>query len=132
MPRIIRQDFSPADFNKILDEFLFQGAGIAVPAESITSFREYLVKWGVSLQKVFEAYFEREDNARYDNLTDRMKGFIQDISKYNVDLKGEERKAFLLFWNEIAEIIKADYLQLQVQYLANSCNYFIFEINKLS
>jgi len=132
MARIIRQDFNTNDFNKIVDGFLFGDAGISVPAGSVTSLREHLVQWGVPLQKVFQAYFEREDNVRYDNLTDKMEDFIKSLGKYSTDLKGEERKAFILFWNEVAEIIKADYLQLQVQYLANSCNYFIHEINKLS
>jgi len=132
MTRIIRQDFNTNDFNKIMDGFLFGDAGISVPAGAVASLREHLVKWGVPLQKVFQAYFEREDNKRYDNLTERMEGFIDTLIKYSADLKADERKGFVIFWKEVAEIIKTDSLQLQVQYLENSCNYFIHEINKLS
>lgn len=93
--------------------------------------QEHLVKAGPSFQKMFASYFAKEDNARYDDLTAKMVSFVKKLLKYNGDLQGEERKVFIMFWNEIAEIIKADYLQLNDQYLKNSCNYFVWEIGKL-
>ena len=128
MIKIIIQDFSPSDFNKIVDEFLFHDAKISILAESVTSLRGHLVKWGVPLQKAFQAYFERTDNVRYDNLTQEMENLAKDLSKYNDGLQGMERKTFVLFWNEIADIITSDYTQLQNQYLKNCCRYFIFEL----
>ena len=132
MAKIIREDFTPEDFNQIVNEFLFSDSRVALPMESLTSLKEHLVKAAPSFQKVFHAYFESNDNTRYDALTRRMESFIKKILKYNEDLKGEERKIFILFWNEIAEIIHRDYITYQDQYLKNSCNYFIYEINKLA
>ncbi len=132
MLKIIVQGFNSNDFNKIVDGFLFGDAGISVPADSVASLRQHLVKWGVPLQKAFQAYFERTDNVRYDNLTEEMENFTKKLSKYNEGLQGVERKAFIMFWNEIADIITSDYTQLQNQYLKNCCRYFIFEIKKLS
>ncbi len=131
MIKIILQDFTPKNFNKIVDEFLFHDLNISIPAESVTSLREHLVKWGEPVQKVFQAYFERTDNVRYDNLTEEMKNITKKLSKYNEGLQGIERKAFVLFWKEIADIITSDYNQLQNQYLKNCCRYFIFEMQKL-
>jgi hypothetical protein len=128
MVKIIKQDFSPKDFNKIVDEFLFHDAKISIPAESVTSLRGHLVKWGAPLQKTFQAYFERTDNVRYDNLTQEMEILIKKLIIYNDALQGMERKAFVLFWNEIADIITSDYTQLRSQYLKNCCRYFIFEL----
>ena len=85
-----------------------------------------------SFQKMFHSYFEKEDNTRYDALTRRMESFAKKLIQYNEDLKGEERKVFILFWNEVAEMVKRDCMELQVQYLTNSCNYFIWEIGKLT
>ena len=87
---------------------------------------------GRSFSKVFQAYFERTDNARYDNLTQGMDDFADKLHEYISHVTGEEKKAFILFWNEIADSITHDYTQLQDQYLKNSCNYFISEISKLS
>lgn len=132
MRKIIKQDFSPDDFNQIVNEFLFSDTRVSLPQESLVSVRDHLVKAGPSFQKIFQAYFERADNARYDNLTRRMETFAKKLLKYNADLQGEERKAFILFWNELAQVIKSDYLTYQDNYLKNSCEYFIWEINKLS
>jgi hypothetical protein len=132
MVKIIKQDFSSDDFNKIVDGFLFHDTKISIPPESVTSLREHLVKWGTPLQKTFQAYFERTDNVRYDNLTERMETLSKKISTYNDGLQGMERKAFILFWKEIADIITNDYTQLQNQYLKNCCRFFIFEIKKLA
>jgi hypothetical protein len=130
--KIIKQDFSPDDFNRIVNEFLFSDTRISLPQESLVSVRDHLVKAGPSFQKVFQAYFEKSDNTRYDNLTRRMETFAKKLLKYNADLQGEERKTFILFWNELAQIIKSDYLAYQDNYLKNSCEYFIWEIGKLS
>jgi|SRR6185437_4933346 len=132
MVKIIKQEFSQGDFNKIVDGFLFHDTKISIPAESVTAMREHLIKWGAPLQKTLQAYFERADNVRYDNLTQRMENLAEKISKYNEGLQGMERKAFVLFWKEIADIITDDYTQLQNQYLKNCCRYFIFEVKKLS
>jgi hypothetical protein len=131
MAKIIRRDFSPEYFNEMANEFLFSDTRVSLPEESLTSLKERLVKAGPSFQKVFQSYFEKKDNTRYDDLTRKMESFIKKIIKYNEDLKGEVREVFILFWNEVAETIKMDYLQLQDQYLTNSCNYFIYEISKL-
>ena len=132
MVKIIVQGFNSNDFNKIVDWFLFGDAGISIPATSVAPLRQHLVKWGAPLQKVFQTYFERTDNVRYDNLTQEMENLTKKLSKYNDGLQGIERKAFILFWNEIADSITSDYTQLQNQYLKNCCRYFIFEIKKLS
>lgn len=132
MAKIIKQDFSPDDFNQIVNEFLFSDTRVSLPQESLSVLKEHLIKAGPSFQKIFQAYFEREDNARYDNLTRRMETFAKKLLKYNTDLQGEERKVFILFWNELAQIIKSDYLTYQDNYLKNSCEYFIWEIGKLS
>lgn len=132
MRKIIKQDFSPDDFNQIVNEFLFSDTRVSLPQESLVSVRDHLVKAGPSFQKIFQAYFERADNARYDNLTRRMESFAKKLLKYNTDLQGEERKTFILFWNELAQTIKSDYLTYQDNYLKNSCEYFIWEIGKLN
>jgi hypothetical protein len=132
MAKIILQDFSPKDFDKLVDEFLFSDGRVTIPAEALPPMREHLVKWGTPFQEMIQAYFERTDNVRYDNLTKRMENFAAKLQNHSVYLRGEEKKSFLLFWNEIADILRMDYMQLQDQYLENSCNYFIHEINKLS
>ena len=131
MAKIIRQDFTAEDFNIIVQEFLFADTKVDLSKESLLSLQEHLIKAGPSFQKMFASYFAKQDNARYDDLTAKMVSFSKKLIKYNTDLKGEERKVFILFWNEVAEIIKADYLQLNDQYLKNSCNYFVWEISKL-
>lgn len=132
MAKIIRNDFTAEDFNKLVQEFLYSDSRVSLPKESLLALQEHLVKAGPSFQKMFAAYFAKQDNTRYDDLTTKMVSFVKKLLKYNADLQGEERKVFLLFWNEIAEIIKADYMQLNDQYLKNSCNYFVWEINKLT
>jgi len=133
MAKIIREDFSVEDFNRIVEEFLFTDTRISLPIEQLNSLKERLFKAGASFQKTFHSYFEFSDNTRYEYLTRREEAFIQKLHKYNEDLKsGEEREVFNLFWKVIAEMIKADCVELKVQYLTNSCNYFIWEINKLS
>lgn len=131
MAKIIRQDFSPEDFNKMVHEFLFSDPKVSLSKESLLKLQEHLIKAGPSFQKMFAAYFAKQDNTRYDDLTAKMVSFVKKLLKYNADLQGEERRVFILFWNEIAEIIKADYMQLNDQYLKNSCNYFVWEIGKM-
>jgi len=126
MAKIILQDLSPKDFDRLVDEFL------SVHGEALPAMREHLSRWGKPFREMIQAYFERTDNMRYDNLTKRMEFLATNLRSYTAELKGQEKKVFLLFWNKIAEIIKTDYIQLQDQYLKNSCNYFISEINKLS
>ncbi|MBI2968915.1 MAG: hypothetical protein HYY40_14030 [Bacteroidetes bacterium] len=132
MAKIIRQDFTVEDFNKLVQEFLYTDIRVTLPKESLLSLQEHLVKAGPSFQKIFAAYFSRQDNTRYDDLTAKMVSFVKKLLKYNADLQGEERKVFILFWNEIAEMIKADCVLLQNNYLTNSCNYFVWEIGKLA
>lgn len=131
MVKLIRSDFTQEDFNKIVQEFFYSDSRISLPKESLLTLQEHLVKAGPSFQKMFASYFAKQDNTRYDDLTAKMVSFVKKLMKYNADLQGEERKVFILFWNEIATIIKADYLQLNDQYLKNSCNYFVWEIGKL-
>jgi len=132
MAKIIRQDFSTEDFNKMVHEFLFSDPKVSLSKESLLKLQEHLVKAGPAFKAIFTPYFEKTDNTRYDDLTRKMENFIKKIMKYSAALQGEERKALILFWNETADIITADCMQMQVQYLTNCCNYFIWEINKLS
>jgi hypothetical protein len=131
MAKIIRSDFTTDDFNKIVQEFLYSDTRVSLPKESLLSLQEHLIKAGPSFQKMFASYFAKQDNSRYDDLTAKMVSFVKKLLKYNGDLQGEERKVFIMFWNEIADMIKADCVLLQQQYLTNSCNYFIWEIGKL-
>lgn len=132
MAKIIREDFTAEDFNQIVNEFLYTDSRVSMPIKSLNSVKEHLIKASLSFQKIFQAYFEGTSNAKFDTLTRRMESFIKKLVQYNSDLKGEERKTFILFWKDISEKIELDYTQLQDQYLKNSCNYFIWEINKLS
>ena len=132
MTKIIRKDFTIEDYKKVVQEFLFSDTRVSLSKESLLNLLEHLLKAGPSFQKVFIPYFEGIDNKRYDNLTSLMVSFSKRLMKYNGDLQGDERKVFILFWKEVGELIKADYLLLQDQYLKNSCNYFIYEINQLS
>lgn len=131
MAKIIRRDFTADDFNKMTQEFLFSDPRISLPKESLHSLQEHLLKAGPTFKAIFAPYFEKTDNTRYDDLTRKMENFIKKILKYSAALQGEERKALILFWNEIADIITADCMQMQVQYLTNCCNYFVWEIGKL-
>jgi len=132
MAKIIRKNFTESSFKKMVDKFPFSGKRVSLPMEKLNAIVERLYKESASFQKVFHAYFESKDNTRYNNLTGRMELFIKKIHKYNSGLKGEERKIFALFWNEVAEIIKKDCVELQDRYLTNSCNYFIYEIDNLA
>lgn len=131
MAKIIRNDFTIEKFNKIAQEFLYSDTRVSLPKESLLSLQEHLIKAGPSFQKMFATYFAKQDNTRYDDLTTKMVSFVKKLLKYNADLQGEERKVFILFWNEIAEIIKVDCVFLREQYLTNSCNYFVWEIGKM-
>lgn len=132
MVKIIRKDFSVQDFENSVRHFLYADTKISLPQESLKTVEEHLLKAGPSLAKVFIPYFEKTDNTRYDDLVKKMESFVKKLLKYNADLQGEERKAFLLFWNEVAEAISTDYQTIQDSYLANSCKYFVGEIGKLS
>lgn len=132
MTKIIREDFTVEDFNRIVEEFLYSDTRISLPKEQLNAMKERLFKAGPSFQKTFHSYFEFTDNTRYDYLTRREEALIQKLQKYNSDMEGEESRVFNLFWKEMAETIKADCTQLRDQYLKNSCNYFIWEISKLS
>jgi len=132
MAKIIREDFTTEVFNQMVNEFLYTDSRVSMPIESLNSVKEHLIKASSSFQKIFQAYFEGTGNTRFDTLTRRMESFIKKLVQYNSDLQGEERNTFILFWKDIAEKIESDYIQLQDQYLKNSCNYFIWEINKLS
>lgn len=132
MAKIIRVDYTPADFNLMVNEFLYTDLRVSLPAESLANVKEHLIKAGPSFHRMFQSYFERTDNVRYDNLTRKMESFSKKLIQYNSDLQGEERKAFILFWKDISDKVEADYIELKDQYLKNSCNYFIWEINKLA
>ena len=133
MAKIIREDFSIEDFNHIVEEFLFTDTRVSLPIEQLNALKERLFKASSSFQKTFHAYFEFNDNTRYEYLTRREEAFIQKLQKYNEDLKnGTEREVFILFWKVVSEMIKVDCVELKVQYLTNSCNYFIWEIGKLT
>jgi hypothetical protein len=132
MAKIIRQDFTADDFKRIAEEFLFSDARVALPMEKLNAMKERLLKAGPSFQKTFHSYFEFTDNTRYDALCRKEESFIKKLQKYNEDLKGDEKKVFNLFWKHIAEMIESDHIELKDQYLKNSCNYFIYEINKLA
>lgn len=131
MAKIIREDFTPDDFKKIVEEFLFSDARISLPIEKLNALKERLLKAGPSFQKTFHAYFEFSDNTRYDRLCSREESFIKKLQKYNEDMAKDEMEVFNLFWRHIAEIIEADYFEWNDSYLKNSCNYFIHEISKL-
>lgn len=132
MAKIIRENYTPEDFNRMVNEFLYSDSRVSLPVESLANVKEHLIKAGPSFHKMFHSYFEKEDNSRYDALTRRMESFVKKLIQYNSDLTGEERKVFILFWNDVAEMVNSDCLELQVQYLTNSCNYFIWEMGKLS
>lgn len=131
MAEIIRQDFTVEDFNKMVQEFLFSDTRVSLPMQSLTSLKELLIKTSPAFQKMFQSYFAKKDNRRYDDLTSRMVAFIKKIVKYNAELNDEERRVFTLFWLDVAETIESDYLRLHDQYLANCCNYFIYEIRDM-
>lgn len=132
MPKIIREDFSVEDFKQIAENFLYSDARISLPMEKLNAMKERLFKAAPSFQKTFHSYFEYDDNTRYDALCRREESFIKKLEKYNADLQGEEKKVFNLFWNDIAEMVKSDCTELQVQYLTNSCNYFIWKVSQLA
>jgi hypothetical protein len=132
MPKIIRKDFTVEDFNRIVEEFLYSDTRISLRIEQLNGLKDRLFKAGPSFQKTFHSYFEFEDNTRYDYLTRREEAFIEKLHKYNADMNEGEKQVFALFWKEVAEIIREDCAELEVQYLTNSCNYFIWEINKLT
>ena len=132
MAKIIREDFSSDNFKQLVEQFLFTDTRISLPFEKLSALKERLFKAGPSFQKTFHAYFEFEDNTRYDRLCSREESFIKKLQKYNEDMTDEERKVFNLFWKHIAEIIESDYLEWSDSYLKNSCNYFIHQISKLS
>lgn len=131
MAKIIRENFTAEDFKKIAEEFLFTDTRVSSSVEKLNAMKERLLKAAPSFQKTFHAYFEFADNTRYDRLCSREESFIKKLHQYNEDMKNDERKVFNLFWKHIAEMIEADCMELQVQYLTNSCNYFIWEISKL-
>lgn len=130
MAKIIRDNFSAEDFRQLVEEFLFTDTRISLPVEKLNAMKDRLLKAGSSFQKTFHAYFEFTDNTRYDRLCSREESFIKKLHKYNEDMKKDERKFFNLFWKHIAELIEADCMELKVQYLTNSCNYFVWEVSK--
>ncbi|MCC7302797.1 MAG: hypothetical protein IT233_09155 [Bacteroidia bacterium] len=132
MAKIIREDFTPDDFKQIVEQFLFTDTQISMPLEKLNLMKERLLKAGPSFQKTFHAYFEFTDNTRYDRLCSREESFIKKLLKYNEDMSGEEKTMFNLFWKHIAEMIETDYMQMNDQYLKNSCRYFVWEISKFS
>lgn len=132
MPKIIREDFSVEDFKLMAEEFLFSDTRVSLPLEKLNAMKERLFKAAPSFQKTFHSYFEYDDNTRYDALCRREESFIKKLEKYNADLQGDERKVFNLFWNDIAEMVKSDCVELQVQYLTNSCNFFIWKVSQLA
>ncbi|HTA26219.1 MAG TPA: hypothetical protein VK809_00405 [Bacteroidia bacterium] len=132
MPKILLPDFSTKDYSGIVDSFLFMDKTVSLPAGSLAPLREHLVKWDKQFRKVFQSYFEGKGSARYDNLTQKMEDFTNQILEYGSKLHGQEKKSFFLFWNEVADIIESDTIQSQDNYLKNSCNYFIWELTKLS
>ena len=132
MTKIIRENFTFEDFKQLVEEFLFTNTKIFLPVEKLNAMKERLLKAGPSFQKTFHAYFEFDDNTRYDRLCSREESFIKKLHKYNEDMKEDERKVFNLFWKCIADIVEADYMEWNDQYLKNSCNYFTWEIGKLN
>ena len=132
MPKILLSDFSTKDFAQIVDSFLFMDKIVSLPAGSLVPLREHLVKWDKQFKKVFQAYFEGKGNARYETLTQKMEDFTNQILEYGTKLHGQEKKSFFLFWSEMGDIIDSDTAKLQDTYLKNSCNYFIWELTKLS
>jgi hypothetical protein len=132
MPKIIFLEFNNKDFIQLVDAFLFLDDKNLHHTGSLITLREHLVQWGEPFQKVIQAYFERKDNVRYDNMIVRMDEFANKLQEYIAHVTGEEKKAFILFWNGIADYLTGDYTQLQDQYLKNNCKYFISEIAKLS
>ena len=132
MPKIIRENFTLDDFKIIVEEFLFTDTRISLPIEKLNAMKERLFKAGPSFQKTFHAYFEFEDNTRYDRLCSREESFIKKLQKYNEDMTDEERKAFNQFWKHIADFIEADYLEWSDNYLKNSCNFFIWKVSQLA
>lgn len=132
MTKIIRQDFSLAQFNRIVEEFIYSDVRITIPYEDLPKLKGYITKMGPKFQKIFQAYFARQDNKRYDNLVRFMAAFLKEIAHCPDELQGNLRKGYFIFWNEIGDIIRKDYEEIMDSYLANSCNYFIHEIEQLS
>ena len=132
MAKIIRADFAREDYIKMINEFLFSDSRISLPIEKLKAMKDRLLKAGSSFHKTFHAYFEFTDNKRYDRLCSREETLVKRIQRCNADLKGQEKKIFILFWQDIADIIEADYIELNVQYLKNSCRYFTYKIRELA
>lgn len=132
MTQIIRQDFGVEDFNRIVDCFLYADIRISLSIGELQTIKEYLCDIGPLFQKTVQSYFSKVGNARYDDLTSNLELLVKKISECGGKLISEERNTFNLFWNEIAEIIKADYIPLRDHYLELSYNYFIFEMGNLS
>lgn len=132
MAKIIRENFTVEDFKQMVDEFLFTDTRVSLPVEKLNALKERLLKAGPSFQKTFHAYFEFEDNTRYDRLCSREESFVKKLQKYNADMTEEERKMFNLFWKHIAGKIESDYLEWNDNYLRNSCNFFIWKIDNLA
>jgi hypothetical protein len=131
MAKIITDSFTKEKFNEMVLEFLFSDARISLPDSSLHKLREHLFKTADVFTDVFNPYFEKEGNKRYDRMIKKMELFLRKMKRDCSRFESEEKKALLLFWNEITDIIQADYLLLHDQYLANSCNYLIYEIKNL-
>lgn len=132
MAKILRENFTQEEFKQLVEEFLYTDTRVSMPVEKLNSMKERLFKAAPSVQKTFHAYFEFQNNTRYDRLCSREESLVKKLLKYNEDMTREERIIFNLFWNHIAEIIESDYKEWNDNYLRNTCNYFIFEVSKFS
>lgn len=132
MAKIIRENFTAEDFQKIIEEFLYTDTRVSLPVEKLRAMKERLLKAAPSFQKTFHAYFEFSDNTRYDRLCSREESLVKKLLKYNSDIMNDERDVFNLFWKQIGEILEADYLEWNDNYLKYTCNYFIHEVSKFS
>jgi hypothetical protein len=133
MIRIINQDFDKQHYEQLAKELIYLDIRTSLPHEMLTPLYLYVTQLEPYFSGMIHAYYLKQDNTRYDMLTEQMETFLTHFQKLLIDLKSNTQfdKPFLWFWNEIADILQNDCTAIRDQYLTNSVNYLLYELKSV-